>query len=114
MPRYKKTPFQSWETKSDNGEEKRYFRLGATIMASEPMRSLSPSAFKIYCFMRIESGGKRSFTFPHAKYQAYMSKPTFFKALKELEEHGFVDVIKHNGNLRKANIYAFSERWKTL
>ena len=114
MPRKKITKFQPWETKNDNGEEKRYIRLGITLMASEPFRSLSPSAFKVYCYMRIESGGKRSFTFPSAKYISYMSKPTFFKALKELEQKGFVDVIQHNKNLRKSNIYAFSERWKAL
>ena len=114
MAQAKKTPFEAWETKNNDGIEKRYFRMGATLMASEPMRSLSSSAFKIYCYMKIESAGKRSFKFPHAKYCSYMSKPTFFKALRELEEHGFIDVIQHNKNLRKSNIYAFSDRWKTL
>lgn len=114
MPRYKKTPFEKWETKSADGIEKRYFRMGATLMASEPLRTLSPSAFKVLCFMKIESAGKRSFTYSNVKYRSFMSKPTFFKAIKELEEHGFIDVIQHNRNLRKANVYAFSERWKTL
>ena len=114
MPRYKKTPFEKWETKSADGIEKRYFRMGATLMASEPLRTLSPSAFKVLCFMKIESAGKRSFTYSNVKYRSFMSKPTFFKAIKELEEHGFIDVIQHNRNLRRANIYAFSERWKQL
>ena len=114
MPRYKKTPFQEWETKNDDGIERRYFRMGISIMASESMRSLSPSAFKIYCYMRIESGGKRSFKFPFSKYRSYTTRPTFEKALKELVDKGFVDVIQRNGNLRKANIYSFSSRWKTL
>ena len=83
-------------------------------MASEQMRSLSPSAFKIYCYMRLESAGNRSFKFPHAKYRSYMSKPTFLKAKKELIDKGFIDVVQNNKNLRKANIYAFSDRWKTL
>ena len=43
-----------------------------------------------------------------------MSKPTFFKARDELVEKGFVDVVQNNKNLRRANIYAFSERWKTI
>lgn len=112
MARHKITPFQSWETTKADGVEKRYIRLGATLMASEKMRSLSPSAFKIYCYMKIESGGKRSFTFPHAKYCSYMSKPTFIKAKQELIDKGFIEVIQSNKNLRKANIYAFSDRWK--
>ena len=49
MAKYKITPFEQWETTNANGVEKRYFRMGATLMASEQMRSLSPSAFKIYC-----------------------------------------------------------------
>lgn len=108
------TPFEPWETQKVNGVEKRYFRMGATLMASEPMRSLSPSAFKVYCYMRIESAGNRSFKFPHTKYRFYMSKPTFQKAKQELIDKGFIDVIQNNKNIRKPNIYAFSERWKAL
>ena len=114
MARKNITKFEPWETKNSNGVEKRYIRLGVTQMASEVLRNLSPSAFKIYCFMKLESGGKRSFKFPSTKYISYMSKPTFFRVLKELEQKGLVDVIQHNKNLRKSNIYAFSERWKTL
>ena len=87
MPRYKKTPFEKWETKSADGIEKRYFRMGATLMASEPLRTLSPSAFKVLCFMKIESAGKRSFTYSNVKYRSFMSKPTFFKAIKEVFLH---------------------------
>ena len=112
--RSKITPFEPWETKHADGVEKRYFRLGASILASEPMRDLSASAFRIYCYMRIESAGKRSFKFPYTKYKSFMSRPTFFKALKELEEHGFIEVVQHNRNLRKSNIYMFSDKWKQL
>ncbi|MBQ8799573.1 MAG: hypothetical protein IJZ55_08425 [Lachnospiraceae bacterium] len=108
------TPFEPWETKHADGFEKRYFRLGASIMASEPMRSLSANAFRVYCHMRIESAGKRSFIFPYCKYKSFMTRPTFFKALKELETYGFIDTIQHNRNLRKSNIYSFSDRWKQL
>lgn len=114
MARHKITPFEQWETTNANGVEKRYFRMGATLMASEQMRSLSPSAFKIYCYMRIESAGNKSFKFPHAKYRSYMTKPTFQKAKQELIDKGFIDVIQNNKNLRKANIYAFSDRWKKI
>lgn len=114
MGRHKITPFEQWETTNANGVEKRYFRMGATLMASEQMRSLSPSAFKIYCYMRIESAGNRSFKFPHSKYCSYMTQPTFGKAKEELIAKGFIDEIQNNKNLRKANIYAFSDRWKTL
>ena len=114
MAKHRITPFEQWETKNDNGVEKRYFRMGATLMASEQMRSLSPSAFKTYCYMRIDSAGKRAFKFPHAKYRDYMSKPTFTKVKNELIAKGFIDEVQNNKNLRKANIYSFSDRWKSL
>lgn len=112
MLKTKKVPFPPWATRATGGIEKRYDRLGATLMASEAMRSLTGSAFKIYWYMRLESAGNREFTFSNAKYRSYMSKPTFFKVVKELEAKGFIDVLQHNKNLRTANVYAFSERWK--
>jgi len=114
MARAKKVPFQSWETKNADGLEKRYFRLGATILASEAMLNLSASAFRVYCYMRIESGGKRNFSFPFNKYKRFMSRPTFIRARDELIESGFIDLIQSNKNLRKANIYGFTDRWKTI
>lgn len=112
MARTKKVPFQPWESRNVDGAEKRYFRLGATIMASEAMLSLSSSAFRVYCHMRLESGGKKSFRFPFNKYKIFMTRPTFVKARDELIEKGFVETVQNNKNLRKANIYCFSEKWK--
>lgn len=114
MARTKKVPFSPWETRNADGTEKRYIRLGVTQMSSEAMRGLSGNAFKIYCYMRIESGGKKEFTFPHAKYRSYLSKPTFFRVIKELEDKGFIDVVQHNKNIRTSNLYAFSEQWKQI
>ncbi len=114
MARTKKVPFAPWETKASGGVEKRYCRMGNTQMCSEAMRNLSPAAFKVYWFMRLESAGKREFEFPHVKYASYMSKPTFFRVLKELQDSGFVDVVQRNKCVRQPNVYRFSDRWKTL
>jgi len=114
MSKFKKTPFKPWETKNADGMERRFIRMGNTQMCSERMRKLSSIAFKIYCYMKLESGGSKQFAFPHNKYASYVTKPTFFRALKELEQNGFIDIIQRNGNLRRSNVYAFSERWKTL
>ncbi|WP_285824054.1 hypothetical protein [Schaedlerella arabinosiphila] len=113
MSRRKRTPFQPWETRNADGIEKRYIRMGVTQLSAEVMRKLSPAAFKIYVYMKIESSGCKQFTFPHSKYCSFMSKPTFFKVVTELENQGFIDVIQRNRNLRRSNIYAFSERWKS-
>lgn len=106
------TPFPPWESKKPDGIEKRYIRLGDTMMVSDAVLYLPGNAFKVYCFMRLESAGRRQFKFPRNKYIAYLSTPTFIKAVRELEERGIIDVLERNGNMRKANVYQFSDRWK--
>lgn len=106
------TPFPLWESRKPDGVEKRFIRLADTMMVSDAVLHLPGNAFKVYCFMRLESAGRRQFKFPRNKYIAYMSPPTFFKAVRELEERGIIDVLEHNANLRKANLYQFSDRWK--
>lgn len=112
--RKKKVPLHPWETKKADGIEARYIRLGNSLLMSSAVKNLSPNAFRAYVYMCLESAAKSHFTFPHNKYKGFMSKPTFFRALKELESAGFVDVVSHNKNLRTANEYAFSNRWKSL
>lgn len=107
------TAFKPWETMKDNGIEKRYIRLGDSQLVSEAMRALSNSAFRVYVNMRIESAGNQQFKFTFSKYKSYMTRPTFKKAVKDLEEKGFIDVVEHNANLRKANKYRFSEKWRS-
>lgn len=112
--RKKRVPLHPWETKKTDGIENRYIRLGDSLLMSSTVKKLSSSAFRVYVYMCLESAGQSHFTFPHNKYQKFMSKPTFFRALKELESAGFIDVVSHNKNLRTANDYAFSNRWKSL
>lgn len=114
MARGKKTPLKPWETKTADGTENRYIRLGDTLLMSSTVKGLSSSAFRVYVYMCLESGGHSHFTFPHNKYKKFMTKPTFFRALDELVSAGFIDVVSHNKNLRIANDYAFSNRWKSL
>lgn len=114
MARTKKVPFAPWESKKADGIEQRYFRMGASFMASEPVRGLSGNAYKILCYMKIASAGKRQFKFPYSKYKSYMAKSTFFRSRDELIEKGFLEIVQNNKNLRQANIYCFSEKWKDL
>ena len=73
---------------------------------------LSGNAFRLYIYMLLESGGKQAFEMPQRKYIKLMTKPTFIKTRDELIKKGFVEVAQNNANLRKANIYRFSDRWK--
>ena len=111
MSRGKKTPFAVWETTKTDGIEERYIRNGNSFMLHEATLSLSHAAFRVYQYMKLESGGKMVFEFPYSKYKRIVSKDGFQSSLKELVEKGFIDIKERRANLRKPNIYSFSTRW---
>ena len=108
----KKTPFPIWQSLKSNGIEDRYIRLGNSQLLHESMHDLTHTAFRVYVYMLLESGGKCEFTFPRKKYECFVSRGGASSAIKELEEKGFIETVQNNANLRKANIYRFSDRWK--
>ncbi len=114
MGRSKKTPFAPWESMKDNGDEARYIRAGNSQLLHPQTLNLNHAAFRVYHYMRLESAGKRVFKFPKSKYIKFISADGFNKAKQELIEAGFVDEVENNANLRKANVYQFSERWKVM
>ena len=112
MRRSRKTPFPNWQTQKVNGIEERYMRLGNSQLTAEAMYSLSHVAFRMYTYMLLESGGKQEFKMPRGKYGKFMSAGGAYKAIRELVEKGFIEIVEQNKNLRKANVYRFSTRWK--
>lgn len=112
MPRKKKTPFAPWETLASDGIEKRYTRFGNTLLYSPAFLRLSANAKQAYLYMKIESAGKKEFTMPRQKQNMFTNKNSFLRAKEELEQAGFIETIQNNANLRKPNVYGFSERWK--
>lgn len=112
MARHKKTPFPPWATRTSDGIEKRYIRLGNTLLYSSAFLQLSAKAKEIYLYMLIDSAGQREFTMPHSKYIRFSKKDSFLRARDELEKAGFIETVQHNANLRKPNVYRFSEHWK--
>ena len=112
MSRSKKTPFPEWQTLKPNGVEERYIRLGNSQMLHESMHKLSHAEYRLYTYMILESGGKREFQMPRSKYGRFLSSHGAQSAISGLEKKGFIDIIEKNGNLRKANVYRFSNRWK--
>ena len=114
MGRSKRTPFAAWETAKTDGIEERYIRLGNSQMSTGILRRLNGTAFKLYCYMKLESGGKRDFEFPRAKVKQILSNDGFYYALDELIEAGLIEIVENNANIRKPNIYRFSDKWRTL
>ena len=114
MARTKKTPFAPWQTCKESGIEERYIRLGNSQLLHPAMLDLSDKARTIYIYMLLESGGKREFTFPRSKYSKIAGHTVFQNAKDELLQKGFIRVKQNNANLRKANIYEFSDGWKRI
>ena len=112
MSRSKKTPFKPWESVKPTGIEERYVRLGNSQLLNEATLSLSHAAFHLFVYMRLESAGRLEFEMPRAKYTKFLSNGGFQKAIVELEQKGFIEIIQRNGNLRQPNVYKFSSRWK--
>lgn len=112
MPRKNKTPFQSWQTTKVSGIEDRYIRLGNSQLLHDALMNLGDKAFRIYVYMLLESAGKKEFTFPRSKYKKLAGNTVFQNAKEELIKKGFIVLKQNNANLRKPNIYAFSEEWK--
>ena len=112
MARVKKTPFPSWQTCKPDGVEQRYIRLGNSQLMHPAMLQLSDKAQIIYIHMLLESGGKKEFTFPRSKYKLIAGNTVFQNVKEELIQHGFIRVKQNNANLRKANIYEFTNDWK--
>lgn len=114
MARSKKTPFQPWETKT-SGIEQRYIRLGNSQLLDQSIRGLGDKAFRLYAYMRLDSGGRREFEMPYARIRQLMpiSRPAIKAAVTELEQAGLIEVAENNANLRKPNLYRFSTVWRT-
>jgi hypothetical protein len=113
VSRAKKTPFPIWATTKPNGIEKRYIRLGNSLLLHPSVSGLSHAAFRVYAHMALESGGNIEFTFPRSKWKAFLSAGGFQSAKNELCEAGLIEVVEANANLRKPNKYRFSTTWKT-
>lgn len=112
MPRKKKTPFPPWASASIAGEEKRFIRIGASIMEHPAMLRLPHTAFRVYVEMLKESKGYIEFEMPRHVYTRFISKDGFAKAVRDLEEAGFIIVSEHNAHRKMPNKYRFSEGWK--
>lgn len=112
MGRSKKTPFPEWQTRKPNGIEERFVRVGNSQLLHESTMGLTNAEFRLYIYMLNESGGKREFTMPRSKYKNFLSPHGAQSAIYGLEKKGFIDIVEKNGNLRKANVYRFSTRWK--
>ena len=128
-------------SKEDNDPNRFFSRIGETdrfamvyeqTLKSEPFLKLSCGAklFYIQCLseslsknggqflhqFQEETGEKYragAFTFPAKHLEEYgIKRQNAARLFRQLEEAGFIDILEKNKFKHKANVYAFTTRWK--
>ena len=103
-------PFADWEAV----EEKDYYvRCAASFLHHPAFLDLTPAARMTLIYMREEAAGEQDFRFPLSCHREFISKDGFQKAVKQLVEHGFVEVTGQNKHRKICNDYRLTAAWKS-
>ena len=62
---------------------------------------------------QMTSNDQNEVKFPYSHVEGYMQKRTFARAIRQLEEMGFIVKTQEGGMYRRTNIYTFSYEWKS-
>jgi len=103
-------PFKEWEAVD---EKDYYVRCAASFIHHPAFLDLTPAARMTLIYMREEAAGEQDFRLPLSSYKDFITRDGFQKVVKQLVEHGFVEVTGHNKNRRVCNDYRFSAAWKS-
>ncbi len=121
MAKKKNKPPESWEWIGRNGK---FTRLYHELLESKAFIDLSLTEKVLFLHMKMQYKGNAAKNNPNGKPEQFYfnlalakkynicGKTTLYKAIDNLIEHGLIDCIENNKNLRKKNVYAFSDRWK--
>lgn len=83
---------------------------------SEAFNSLSGSGVRVLLsIMRCKNGSNGTHAepilCPYSAMNGSMGKATKARAIREIEEKGFIELVRHGGLMKQANLYAFSGEW---
>lgn len=112
MPRKKKDygfkPFEGTSTKG------RHLRITHSMLESKAWKELSVHSIALYIHMKAKFNydNENNISFTYAEGQQLMTEQTFSKSLDQLNDLGFIKVIKSGWTTRTPSIYGFSDQWK--
>lgn len=113
--RRNKVPFPPWFTKIETGMERKYIRIGETMIKSEAWKTLPSSTTKLLICMMYVANGKQHFQFPcHLAVQCGFSRSSFWRYRDELIAYGFIEVVANNKLQRRNNVYGFCSKFTRL
>jgi len=91
-----------------------FVQLHDYMTDSKAWKALSPKAVWVYIEMKKKYRGNNenniSLTYKEVEYK--MSAATYSKAIKELENYGFINRVRPGGLYKKCTIYGLSSRWQ--
>ena len=114
-----------WESTKAGAEH--FTRIHDSLLISKAFTGLNARQRVLYIYMKSQYKGEKvtkdtpngnkdqfrfNWAFQQEKYKLYTNKETFYKDIKALEESGFIICAENNRNLRKCNVYQFSDEWK--
>ena len=110
----KPAPFKYWASSEQNCIEKKFNQIGASMYRDKRIQALKPKTFLVYQCCMLESAGQESFKLPaDAALRDYgISHGTFQRAMKELREAGFIEIVASGKNLSGPTEYKFSRVWR--
>jgi hypothetical protein len=93
---------------------KKFNQIGASMYRDKRIQALKPKTFLVYQCCMLESAGQESFKLPaDAALRDYgISHGTFQRAMKELREAGFIEIVASGKNLSGPTEYKFSRVWR--
>jgi len=101
-------------TRKRNRKSKHFVQIFNELLESEAYKKLSHATFRAYVHIKSkyngENGDNLSFTYKEAS--KIMNVHTFSKALDQLVEVGFLDIVRSGHLYNICNIFALSDRWK--
>ena len=101
-----------WLSAKPDHAEKRFIQAGNSLLLSRTFQALGTGSRYLYLCMAMESGGKRTFTFPQSAAKKYGISPASLRRhVDELEAGKFIKVYSGQPT-REANRYEFCPEWK--
>jgi len=93
-----------------------FIMLEHPIFDSPAFGSLGPSSIRVLLsIMRCKNGRNGTnadpIVCPYSKMNGNMAKATISHGIQELEEKGFIELVKYGGLMKQPNLYAFSGEW---
>lgn len=97
----------------------RFVPVPYALIESDAWKKLSGNSIKVYlvickCNWQSKNAGTE-FIIPYSYYKdkIFVSKPVFYKSLKELCENGFLERTEYGGLYKNSSKYKFSQLWAT-